>query len=99
MDFYVSLFPDAEVTSISRYGAEGPGAGGSVQHATFTLAGQTFMCIDSAQQHAFGFTPAISLYVGCADEAEIDRVYTALQEKGEELMAAWFVAYEWLPAI
>ncbi len=86
MTFYISLFDDAEVVSVSRYGAEGPGAEGSVQQATFTLAGQPFMCIDSPMKHGFTFTPAISLFVQCADEAELDRLYAALAERGAELM-------------
>lgn len=86
MTFYRSLFPDAEVRSLAKYGPEGPGAEGSVVHAIFTLAGQEFMCIDSAMEHGFGFTPAVSLYVDCADEAEIDRLYAALSEGGGVLM-------------
>ena len=86
MTFYRSLFDDAEVVGISRYGAEGPGAEGSVQQATFTLAGQPFMCIDSPMKHGFTFTPAMSLFVQCADEAELDRLYAALAERGAELM-------------
>ena len=86
MTFYISLFDNAEVISITRYGADGPGAEGSVQHATFALAGQQYMCIDSAIKHEFGFTPAISLFVQCADEAELDRLYAALAEQGAELM-------------
>ncbi|MER6433488.1 VOC family protein [Streptomyces sp900105245] len=86
MTFYSTLFDDAEIVSIQRYGADGPGKEGSVQHATFSLAGEQFMCIDSPAKHAFGFTPAIPLFVQCADEAEIDRLYTALAEQGTELM-------------
>ncbi|MFJ8031450.1 VOC family protein [Streptomyces sp. NPDC096032] len=86
MTFYSTLFDDAEIVSIQHYGADGPGKEGSVQHATFSLAGEQFMCIDSPAKHAFGFTPAISLFVQCADEAEIDRLYTALAEQGTELM-------------
>ncbi|MGW7454998.1 VOC family protein [Streptomyces sp. NPDC054787] len=90
MLFYTSLFDDAQVLSVSRYGPDetGPGAGaeGTVRHATFALAGQRFMCIDSPAPHAFGFTPAVSLYVQCEDEAEIDRLYGALAEQGQELM-------------
>lgn len=86
MTFYRSLFDDAEVVSISRYGADGPGAEGSVQQATFTLAGQPFMCIDSPMKHGFTFTPAMSLFVQCADEAELDRLYAALADRGAELM-------------
>lgn len=87
MTFYRSLFADAEVTSMTKYGPEGPGTEGSVMHAIFTLAGQQFMCIDSAVKHAFGFTPAMSLWVDCADEAELDRLYAALSADGQVLMA------------
>jgi predicted 3-demethylubiquinone-9 3-methyltransferase (glyoxalase superfamily) len=86
MTFYTSLFDDAEISSITRYGADGPGKDGSVQQATFTLAGQVFMCIDSPVHHDFRFTPAVSLFVHCANEAEIDRLYAALAEQGTELM-------------
>jgi predicted 3-demethylubiquinone-9 3-methyltransferase (glyoxalase superfamily) len=86
MSFYISLFDDAEVVSVTRYGADGPGKDGSVQHATFSLAGEHFMCIDSPAKHDFAFTPAISLFVQCENEAEIDRLYGALAEQGAELM-------------
>ncbi|MER5625012.1 VOC family protein [Streptosporangium sp. NPDC002544] len=84
--FYMSLFDDAEILAIARYGPEGPGAEGSVQHATFTLAGQEYMAIDSYVSHAFTFTPSVSLYVQCESEAEIERLYAALSENGEPLM-------------
>lgn len=87
MTFYRSLFTDAEVVSLTKYGPEGPGAEGTVMHAIFTLAGQRFMCIDSAVKHAFGFTPAMSLWVDCADDAELDRLYAALSADGQVLMA------------
>lgn len=86
MTFYVSLFRDAEVVSITRYGADGPGREGSVQRATFALAGTRFMCIDSPAPHDFTFTPAVSLYVQCENQAEIDRLFAALAERGTELM-------------
>lgn len=86
MTFYVSLFDDAEVVAVTRYGAGQQGAEGSVQHATFTLAGQQFMCIDSPAQHEFGFTPAMSLFVQCDSAEELERLYGALAEGGRELM-------------
>jgi predicted 3-demethylubiquinone-9 3-methyltransferase (glyoxalase superfamily) len=86
MTYYLSLFEDAEIIDITRYGADGPGPEGSVLHASFSLAGQRFMAIDSFVQHGFGFTPAMSLYVTCKDEAEIDRLFAALAEGGSELM-------------
>ncbi|MFD2083473.1 Glyoxalase superfamily enzyme, possibly 3-demethylubiquinone-9 3-methyltransferase [Actinopolymorpha cephalotaxi] len=86
MTFYASLFPDSEVRSVTRYGADGQGAEGSVQHATFALAGQEFMAIDSPVEHAFGFTPSVSLFVTCESEQELDRLFAALSEKGQTLM-------------
>lgn len=86
MTFYLSLFENAEVLSISRYGPGGAGKEGTIEHATFALADQQFMCIDSPAAHGFGFTPSMSLYVQCDTEDEITRVYTALAEQGQELM-------------
>ncbi|MFD7030941.1 VOC family protein [Streptomyces sp. NPDC059917] len=86
MTFYTSLFEDSEVVDIQRYGADGPGEEGSVLRATFALAGQRFTCIDSHVKHAFGFTPAVSLFVECADGPELERLYGALAEEGKELM-------------
>ncbi|MFD9727028.1 VOC family protein [Streptomyces sp. NPDC059072] len=86
MTFYASLFDDAEVIDISRYDADGPGEAGTVKVATFALAGQRFMCIDSHVEHGFGFTPAMSLFVECESAAELDRLYAALAEQGSELM-------------
>ena len=86
MNFYLSLFDDAEVVSITRYGAEGPGPEGSVMQATFTLAGRRFMCSDSFVHHDFTFTPSVSLFVDCNDEAELDRLYAALLGDRQPLM-------------
>ncbi|MFI6830645.1 VOC family protein [Kribbella sp. NPDC050241] len=100
MNFYLSLFDNAEVVSITRFGPEGPGADGSVMHAIFTLAGQQYMCSDSPVQHGFDFTPSISLWVGCADEAEIDRLFAVLSEKGKVMMPlgeyGWSRKFGWV---
>lgn len=86
LTFYVSLFPDAEVLEMVRYGAGQPGPEGSVLKARFRLAGQEVMCTDSLVKHAFGFTPALSLFVDCADEAELERLAAALGDGGAVLM-------------
>ncbi len=78
MNLYTSLFDQSEILTIKRYGAGEAGAEGSVLRATFSLHGQVFMCIDSSMKHDFTFTPAISLYVTCESEEEIDRVYEKL---------------------
>ena len=55
-------------------------------HATFSLNGQEFMCIDSSVQHEFTFTPSMSLYVNCETEAEIERLFEKLSLGGQVLM-------------
>jgi predicted 3-demethylubiquinone-9 3-methyltransferase (glyoxalase superfamily) len=85
MNYYTSIFDRSEIISIKRYGPGEAGAEGSVFHATFALNGQTFMCIDSSG-HNFTFTPAISFYVTCDTEAEIDRAFAKLSEGGGVLM-------------
>ena len=84
MTLYTSLFEDAEVLTITRYGPDEAGAEGTVQHATFSLAGQQFMCIDSTEKH--DFTPSMSLFVQCETEDEIDRLYATLSQNGEARM-------------
>ncbi|ASS74380.1 hypothetical protein CIG75_04860 [Tumebacillus algifaecis] len=86
MNFYMSIFDNSEIVSIRRYGAEGPGPEGTVQHAKFLLNGQEFMCIDSFIKHEFTFTPSMSLFVTCHTEEEIDRLYASLSENGGVLM-------------
>lgn len=86
INFYTSVFPDSEILSIERYGPDGPGPEGSVLHATFSLQGLTFMCIDSHIEHAFTFTPAMSLYVTCDTEEETDHLFKQLSESGKVLM-------------
>jgi predicted 3-demethylubiquinone-9 3-methyltransferase (glyoxalase superfamily) len=86
MKLYTSLFKQSEILHITRYGANEAGAEGSVQHATFTLNAQEFMCIDSSPVHAFTFTPSMSLYVRCETEEEIDRVFATLSQDGQILM-------------
>jgi predicted 3-demethylubiquinone-9 3-methyltransferase (glyoxalase superfamily) len=86
MNFYVSQFAGGRVLEIERYGADGPGKEGSVRLAKFSVAGLTVMCIDSPVKHDFSFTPAISLFVTCSSEEEIDRLHVALSERGNIFM-------------
>lgn len=86
MNFYTSIFENSEILSISRYGANEAGPEGTVHHATFSLNGQEFMCIDSFVKHDFSFTPSISLYVTCETEEEIDRTFEKLSQDGNVLM-------------
>ncbi|MDB5031781.1 VOC family protein [Mucilaginibacter sp.] len=86
MNFYVALFKNSSVLNVMRYDKDGPGEDGSIMLATFSLNGQEFKCIDSAIKHSFSFTPAISIYVNCEDEGEIENVYAMLSAGGNVAM-------------
>ncbi|HEX7901237.1 MAG TPA: VOC family protein [Planctomycetota bacterium] len=86
MRFYVSLFPEGVIMSLSKYGKDGPGKEGSVRRARFVLNGQEFMAVDTPVKRDFAFTPAVSIFVTCETEREIDTVYARLLEGGGALM-------------
>ena len=86
MKFYVSLFADGKIKRMNRYGPGQAGAEGSIMQAAFSLNGQNFLCTDANTKQAFTFTPAMSIFVDCEDEAEIDRLTAALSEGGKFLM-------------
>lgn len=71
MNLYVSLFRGSRIKHVERYGKGEPGAEGSVKRADFVLGGNDLICIDSPIQHGFTFTPSLSLFVECEDEAEL----------------------------
>ena len=87
LEFYMSVFPDSEIEFVNRYGPEGPGPEGTIIHGAFVLNGQRLMISDSFVHHAFTFTPSISFWVECADEAEVDRLFTELGRDGQVYMA------------
>jgi predicted 3-demethylubiquinone-9 3-methyltransferase (glyoxalase superfamily) len=86
MNFYVSLFDDAAVLDIVRYGANESGIEGSIKKAEFVIGGQGIFCIDSTVTHQFSFTPAFSLFVECQSEDELLRLYDALTTGGNTPM-------------
>ena len=87
IEFYCSLFDSSRVVSIDRYGPDDElGPEGTVRVATFELSGNEMMAIDSSAPHAFTFTPAISLWIDCSSQEEIERVSAALSDGGQFLM-------------
>ena len=86
LDLYTSLFDDARVLTLTRHGADGPGVEGTVQQATFSIAGQVFRCFDSSPVHDFTFTPSFSVFVDVASAEELDRLFAGLSEGGAVLM-------------
>lgn len=83
MQLYVSLFTHAKTGRVERWAAGEAGAEGKVKLAEFELAGHRLLCSDSPVQHAFGFTPSVSLFVECADDNELERCFAALSQDGE----------------
>ena len=83
--FYVSLFKNSRVISLDRYGP-GEAEPARDRHAVFSLDGQEFMAIDSGLEHNFTFTPALSIFVQCETEEEIDELFDGLSEGGAVLM-------------
>jgi len=86
MRLYVSAVPDSRIVAIERYGPGEDGPEGSVKHAVFSLMGEELRCIDSFVAHEFTFTPAMSLFVTCRSEAELDALAAKLSEGGQTFM-------------
>lgn len=86
MNFYVALFDNSKIISTKRWGKEGPGKEGTIMHAKFNLNGALFMCSDSPAIHEWGFTPAVSNYIECKNEEELQRLFAKLSENGKVMM-------------
>lgn len=86
IDLYTSLFPNSEIVQISKYGPDGPGPEGTIISALVTINGQNVMFSDSFVRHGFTFTPSMSFWIDCADAAEQDRLFTALEQGGQTYM-------------
>jgi predicted 3-demethylubiquinone-9 3-methyltransferase (glyoxalase superfamily) len=85
--FYTSIFKDSRIVDVSRYGEAGPGEPGSVLTVTFELAGQEFMALNGGP--AFKFNEAISIFVKCENQAEVDEYWERLTDGGEESQCGW----------
>ena len=86
-NFYASLFKDSRIVSISRYGEGGPGPQGTVFTVNFVLEGQEFIALNGGPE--FAFSPAISFFVDCSTQAEVDRLWEKLTDGGEEVQCGW----------
>ena len=87
MIFYTSIFKNSKIGEISRYGDAGPMPKGTVLTATFQLDGQDFMALNGGP--AFHFTPAVSFFVNCETQAEVDELWQKLSAGGEEGQCGW----------
>lgn len=88
MNFYTSIFKNSKIKELRRYGEGGPGPTGTVMTGTFQLEGQEFMALNGGPAHA-GFSPAISLFVNCETQEEVDTLWDKLLEGGKPMQCGW----------
>ncbi len=88
-NYYVSIFKNSRITAINRYGDAGPGPKGSVMVVSFELDGQRFTALNGGP--VFQFTPAISFYVNCENQAEVDELWEKLVAGGRKDRCGWLV--------
>src|SRR5258706_6064517 len=94
MNFYVSVFKNSKVVRVSRYGDAGPGPKGTVMSAVFQLDGQDFFALNGGPQ--FTFTPAISFFVNCETQQEVDDLWEKLSAGGKTEQCGWLKDKYWL---
>jgi len=87
MNFYISIFKNSRVLNVSRFGDAGPGAAGTVMAVSFELDGQRFMGINGGPE--FPFSEAVSFYVDCETQQEVDELWEKLTAGGEESQCGW----------
>jgi predicted 3-demethylubiquinone-9 3-methyltransferase (glyoxalase superfamily) len=84
---YVSLFPKSRIVNIVPYGDAGPGPKGTAMTVVFELDGRPFIALNGGPH--FKFSEAISFSIGCETQAEVDRLWGALTEGGQEGRCGW----------
>lgn len=86
LELYAEAFEDAEIVDVRRYGEEGPGPAGTIEHAVLRIGEREVRVIDSPAAHDFGFTPAVSLFVDLDSAEEVDAAFAKLSAGGKVLM-------------
>ena len=86
-NFYVAIFKNSRIVSTMHYGEAGPGAQRSVLSVTFRLDGQSFMALNGGPHYSF--TPAISMFVRCETQDEVDELWEKLTAGGEPVRCGW----------
>jgi len=87
MNVYNSIFKNSKMGNIRRYGDAGPGPKGSVMSGTFQIEGQEFMALNGGP--LFKFSPAISFFVNCETQQEVDELWEKLSAGGETMQCGW----------
>ena len=87
VNYYTSIFKNSKIGSIARYGEGTPKPAGTVMTVTFQLEGQEFVALNGGPE--FTFTPAISFFVNCQTQVEVDDLWEKLSAGGEEGQCGW----------
>ncbi|HWY15283.1 MAG TPA: VOC family protein [Rhizomicrobium sp.] len=85
--FYISVFPNSKITDRMVHNEAGPGPKGSVLTVTFELDGQEYVALNGGPHYTF--TPAISLFVTCETQDEVDRYWDKLLDGGSPVQCGW----------
>jgi predicted 3-demethylubiquinone-9 3-methyltransferase (glyoxalase superfamily) len=101
-NFYTSIFKNSKIGRMLRHGDVGPGPKGSVLTVEFQLEGQQFVALNGGPQYQF--TPAISLFVNCETQDEVDDLWAKLTAGGKEVQCGWLtdkfgVSWQIVPTI
>jgi len=104
INFYTSIFEKSAVLSIAHYDIHDDAPGGTIKHGRFLLHNQEFLAFDSHQDHDFSFTGAISFYVNCEGQEEVDDLWDALSQDGEIMQSGWLadkygVTWQIIPSV
>jgi predicted 3-demethylubiquinone-9 3-methyltransferase (glyoxalase superfamily) len=87
INYYVSLFPSSGIKNVEKWKQnESGGEEGLVKQASFVIAGQEYMASENRMDHKFSFTPAISIYVNCDSEEELNHLFEKLSDDGQVMM-------------
>ncbi len=102
MAFYQSVFASFRLLETMRYGEAGPGAPGTVMAVRFEIGGQELTVINGGP--VYRLSPAISFFIPCDTQDEIDRLWSALGEGGELSRCGWLtdrfgVTWQIIPAV
>ena len=87
INFYTSIFKNSKIVNMSRYGEGGPAPQGTLMSATFQIEGQEFMVLNGGPE--FKFSEAISFFVNCETQAEVDALWDKLSAGGETQRCGW----------
>jgi len=85
--FYCSVFKNSKIESTSRYGEGMPGRAGTVMSVTFVVDGQRLIALNGGPHYEL--TPAISLFVSCEDQKEIDELWAKLSADPASEQCGW----------